>query len=569
MRSGRRVVSYNGEIYNFRELQRDLEGAGVAFSTQSDTEALLRAWDRWGADALERLTGMFAFALWDEERLQLTLARDRFGIKPLYVARTDGLLVFASEIRAILASDLIDRHLNLEALPAYLAFQTTPTPRTLVEGVEMLPPATMTTVDAQGRTTSRQYWDLLANSERQEDATAKGASARVWELLEQSITSHLVSDVPIGVFLSGGIDSSALVSGLDACGVRAQTFSVAFAETAYDESPYSREVAEAFGSEHTELRVSEENLLETLPEFLAAVDHPSGDGANTFVISKLVRERGVKVAWSGLGGDELFCGYPSFARLTRTLPMFRGWTRLPASVRRVATDCVQRGAPSSVLVEKVVEAARGEGTLADLWPVTRQLFGRDDRARLLADPGRGEVAVSIYATLLREAAERFPGASLGALISYAETRAYMHDVLLRDTDQTSMAHGLEVRVPLLDHRLAEYLVGLPDGVRMGGRTPKALLVESLPAPLPKRAVDRPKRGFTFPFESWMRAGLRSLVEHHLGSRGLEGRQVFRPGAVMRLWQDFLSGRSSVTWSRIWILVALDAWMDRNGMEVRP
>jgi len=570
MRREPTVVTYNGEIYNFREVRDRLTDAGCSFSTESDTEVLLRAWETWGAASLERLTGMFAFGIWDEGRARLTLVRDRFGIKPLYVARSEGWLAFASEVRGLLSSGLVRPRVNRSALPDYLGFQTAATPETLVEGVELLPPATVTAVEADGRSTTRRYWDLLAAAVRGPGGGPASARLRVRQLVEGAATSHLVSDVPVGVFLSGGIDSSALLSVLRTLGTKPRTFSVAFDDCEFDESPFSREVAETFGSDHTELRVSERDLLDAMPECLASVDHPSGDGVNTFVISRLVRGQGIKVAWSGLGGDELFCGYPSFRRLASALPVFRQISRVPASVRRLTADYVRRGVLASVAVEKMAEAFGKDASVASLWPVTRQLFGLEERRRLLGEeafgPHRGGAA---YSALLAEAAERFPDASVSALISYAETRIYMHDVLLRDTDQMSMAHGLEVRVPLLDHHLAEYLVGLPDEVRLDGAVPKALLVDSLSAPLPRRIVERPKRGFTFPFDAWMRSSLRPLVERHLGDDGLEGRGVFQPGEVTRLWQAFLAGRPTVTWSRIWILVALDAWLGRLSLETRP
>jgi asparagine synthase (glutamine-hydrolysing) len=567
MRRNGLVVAYNGEIYNFREARARLADCGCTFSSESDTEVLLRAWETWDADGLSALRGMFAFGLWDERARSLTLARDRFGIKPLYVARQGGLIAFASEVRGLLESGLVSRRLNTSSLPHYLGFQTAAAPHTLVEGVEMLPPGSVTTIDERGRSESREYWSLLRSATGLSTDDHAGARARVRDLLGESTRDHLVSDVPIGVFLSGGVDSSALLSTLRTSGVTPRAFSVTFPERAYDESEYARLAARTFGADHTELRLTEEELLDSLPDFLRSVDHPSGDGANSFVISRLVRAQGIKVAWSGLGGDELFGGYPSFRRLSRAVPLLSQWARLPEPVRTAAAGLVRGGAPASVGADKIASALGSDGSVADLWPVTRQVFGAAERARLLReDSGHGDDATA-YARLLSEAAEAFPQAPIGALISFAETRAYMHDVLLRDTDQMSMAHGLEVRVPLLDHRLAEYLMSLPDDVRLPAGRPKGLLIDSLERPLPGALVDRPKRGFTLPFETWMRRSLRGMVDRHLGQDGLEGRGVFRPGAVARVWRDFLDGRATVTWSRVWILVALDAWMDRLGIEV--
>ncbi|HUF47140.1 MAG TPA: asparagine synthase (glutamine-hydrolyzing) [Vicinamibacterales bacterium] len=557
------VVAYNGEIYNFREVRLDLESRGRVFSTDSDTEVLLHAWDTWGPDCLSRLTGMFAFAIWDTARHRLTLVRDRFGIKPLYVARTAGAIGFASEVRALLASGLIPGRIDASGVAHYLAFQTAPTPATLVDGVEMIPPGTWMTIDADGQTASERYWDLLEATRDQSSDTRATAQARVRELLEQSVRDHLVSDVPVGIFLSGGLDSTALLSVLSSSGVQAQTFTVGFTDRARDESAQAGLAAARFGAAHTAWTLTGDEIVDSVPAVLAAVDHPSGDGVNTFIVSRLVRAAGIKVAWSGLGGDELFGGYPSFARLRRTLPVLSQWGRMPGSVRSATAALVRRGAPASVVADKLVEAVEGEGSLASTWPVTRQLFGARDRQRLLARPASADA----YAVLLADAAARHPGASVGALVSYAETRAYMHDVLLRDADQMSMAHGLEVRVPFVDHRLAGYLMSLPDAVRLDGPRPKSLLVESLAAPLPAALVDRPKRGFVLPFDAWMRTTLRPLVERRLGPEGLGGRGLFDAAAIDRLWQGFLTGRSSVTWARIWMLVALDAWIEHAGIDL--
>ena len=568
MQGARSVIVYNGETYNFRELRAELAARGVRFRTESDTEVLLRSWEEWGAGCVERLEGMSAFGLWDDARRRLSLVRDRFGIKPLYYYSAEGAFLFASEVGALLASGLVKPRLNHEGLWHYLGYQTTPTPECLVDGVRMLEPGTMLEVDASGGITTREYWHPLTETEAGADDSPAVARQRIGDLLQQAAQAHLVSDVPVGVFLSGGIDSSALLSTLHSIGIRARTFSVAFADSRYDESGYARLVAEAFDAEHTELQLSESRLQALLPEALAAVDHPTGDGVNTFVVSRLVREQGVKVAWSGLGGDELFGGYPSFRRLTRALGSFERWGRLPAPLRKATAHAIRHGTPASVTTEKLATAVAGGGTLADLWPVTRQLYGVDERRRLLTRvPEAAARAGPAYSRLLGAAQERFPAASPWALIAYAETRAYMHDVLLRDTDQMSMAHGLEVRVPLLDHRLASYVLGLSDRARGQSPTPKALLVESLAEPLPKAVVERPKRGFTLPFDPWMRTGLKPFVERSLGSQGLGGCGAFQAPELQRLWQAFLAGRGGVTWSRIWTLVALNAWMERHGIEV--
>lgn len=560
-------TSFNGEIYNYRALRRELEDRGRTFTSDSDTEVILHAYEVWGVGAWERLRGMFAFALWDGRRQELMLVRDRLGIKPLYLTRRDGYVLFASEVRALLATGLVPRRLDATGLWQYLSYQTVPAPRTLVEGVRLIEPGCCLTIDGSGLTRETRYWNLLTSASRAAaDATPATAASEVRRLLDESIHLHLVSDVPIGVFLSGGIDSSAIVALMRAAGVTPRTFSVGFSEPTYDESQYARRVADRFGADHTHVGLTEGELLDEVPAALAAMDHPSGDGVNSYVVSRAVRQAGLTVALSGLGGDEIFGGYPSFRRLGRAGRSLERWGRAPQVVRGAAAGLV-RAASSSVASMKVAAVLESDGSIAATWPITRQLFSASQRRRLLeprwltglhdADPYVDRLA-AVYAEA--------PGAGRWAQVSYAEATTYMHDVLLRDTDQMSMAHGLEVRVPLLDHRLAEYVIGLPDACKQFDGGPKPLLVRALGGTLPDDIVHRPKRGFTLPFDPWMRAGLKEFCAARLGAGGLEARGLFRTDALRTLWTDFLSGSRKTTWSRVWTLVALEAWLDRHGMR---
>jgi asparagine synthase (glutamine-hydrolysing) len=560
-------LTFNGEIFNYQALRAQLADQGESFTSHSDTEVLLRMHQRAGRDALHRLEGMFAFGIWDGARRELLLARDRLGIKPLYYAKVPGALLFASEVRALLASGLVPRRLDREAMWHYLGYQTAPTPRTLIEHVRMLRPGHTLEVDASGRPIERLYWDALDAATRRAQTNQVGdATALVRERLTAAVRSHLVSDVPVGVFLSGGLDSAALVALLRAQGATPKTYTVAFPDREYDESQEARAVAARFETDHTELALTDAGLLDLLPRALDAIDHPSGDGINSYVVSRLVRDHGVKVALSGLGGDEIFGGYPSFARLPKLLPAARGLRRSPAAVRRAAASVVRAVGGRSVGVAKASAVLEGDGTLASLWPVTRQLFSDADRESLL-DPQwvPAPDARRPYDEILSDAFGDDEHAQAWRQVSYAELRLYTHDVLLRDTDQMSMAHALEVRVPLLDYHLVEAVMALPDSVKQGSR-PKSLLLASLPAPLPEAITSRAKRGFTLPFDPWMRGALKPLCEAHLGPDGLDGRGLFKPGRVSGLWQDFLAHRTSVTWSRLWALVALDAWMTRNQIE---
>jgi asparagine synthase (glutamine-hydrolysing) len=561
-------ITFNGEIYNFREVRERLDPDPQSWRSESDTEVILRAYERWGRDCVKHLRGMFAFALWDEARAELFIARDRLGIKPLYYFKEAGLFLFSSEVRALLASNLVPRKLDAVALWEYLGYQSIPAPRTLIENVKALKPGCWMTVDAAGRVCEGSYWDLLGNaSQEAQAASASESRRRVRELLEEAIGLHLVSDVPVGAFLSGGIDSSAIVALVREAGHTPRTFNVCFDESAYDENLFARQIATRFKTEHTEVHLTDDALLDELPRALERMDQPTGDGVNTYVVSQAVRSTGIKVALSGLGGDEFFAGYPSFKRLPRAMKYLRHWSSAPTRLRELTASAVKTLGGSSIQANKTAAMLGGDGRLSSVFPVTRQVLSLEQRHSLLSDSWKLLVAEmpDSYVDLLEEKYSQTAATEMLSLISYAEGRTYMHDVLLRDTDQMSMAHALEVRVPLLDHKLVEYLMGLPDERKISNGTPKRLLVESLKGLLPDEIVNRPKRGFTLPFDPWMRGGLRAFCEERLSPERIGSRGFFRPERVRQLWQSFLAGQSNVSWSRLWILVVLEDWLERNGV----
>ncbi len=562
-------LTFNGEIYNFQALRQELETHhGRTFSSSSDTEVILQGYEQWGERVIDRLDGMFGLAIWDGTRRELLIARDRLGIKPVYLAQRDGQLLFASEIRSLLASGLVSARLDAIALEQFLAYQSVPPPRTLVEGIEMLPPGHLMTVGQSRRPVIKKYWDLLASASRSaRRATVQMSRDRVGELLVDAARSHLVSDVPVGVFLSGGIDSSAMVALMRQVGIVPHSFGIAFPGTSYDESEYARMVAKAYGANHTEIPLTEGELCAQLPDAMASVDHPSGDGINTYVVSRAVRKAGVKVALSGLGGDEFFGGYPSFRRLGKFASYAGAWRRSPKPMRAVAARAVRTFGGDSVASSKAAALLESDGSLPQTFPLMRQMFSVNERRALLGERAMAAAAREgdPYVSLLERAVQSNSDLELMSLVSYAEARTYMHDVLLRDTDQMSMRHGLEVRVPLLDHHLVEYVMGLPDADKEGGDTPKRLLLESLGTPLPDQCVHRPKRGFVLPFDLWMRGELRQFCEHHLGPHGLSFRAPFEAARVTSMWKSFLANDGRTTWSRPWTLVALNAWLEQSGV----
>jgi asparagine synthase (glutamine-hydrolysing) len=561
-------ISFNGEVVNYRLLAPEL-GRADPWRSQTDTEVVLRAYAKWGRQCVDRLRGMFAFAIWDAQRRMLFLARDRLGVKPLYYYTSGGVFVFASEIRALLATGLVPRRLDPVAVWGYLGYQAVPAPRSLIEGVQVLPAGSWLTVDSEGAMFGGRYWHLLERASAEAAGASWGQSRRrVGELLREAVALQLVSDVPVGAFLSGGLDSTAVVALMREAGGTPRTFSVGFSERAFDEAPYARMVASRFRTDHTEISLKEADLLDQLPDAVAAMDQPTGDGVNAYVVSRAVRSAGVTVALSGLGGDEFFAGYPSFRRISRLAGPLRLWSRVPAAVRGRVARTVEALGGSSVAARKVAGLLESDGTVATMFPLMRQVLSEAQRQTLLAG-GQGPSAPSARDPYVAELQQAYAGSfAVGLLsqVSYAEGWTYLQDVLLRDTDQMSMVHGLEVRVPLLDHELVEYVMGVPDVHKRPHGVPKRLLVESIKGLVPDEIVRRPKQGFVLPFEPWMRGALRAFCAERLELGRVAARGLFRPEAVQALWNAFLEGRGGVSWSRLWVLVVLEEWLERHGVS---
>lgn len=562
-RDGRFVIAFNGEIYNYRALRAELIAllGEEAFRTNSDTEVLLNAFAQWGAGCLHRLEGMFAFALWDTRNEELFLARDRMGIKPLYVCRTDEHVVFASEIRALLASQLMPRDLDPDGLVDYLRYQTVHAPRTMVKGVSMLRAGHYLRITDQEVKEERWYEPIEASRKYPENAPLEVVHREVKERLTKAVEKRLVADVPFGAFLSGGIDSSAIV------GLMAQsstepihTFSVVFEEEEFSEERYARIIAKKFNTKHTVIRLQPADMLRELPAALAAMDHPSGDGPNTYVVSKVTKAAGVSMALSGLGGDELFAGYPVFKR-TMALWNKRWVTQFPLGLRKLIGQAAIAAKPS-VTTRKMAELLKlGSFSVDDTYPVSRLV--RTDR-ELIAMLQRQTLPANAVAVEMEHQIRGLKGYSLPFLsqVAVGELGTYLQDVLLRDTDQMSMAHALEVRVPFLDHDLVEYVLAVGDDLKYPHQ-PKKLLVDSLGDLLPREIIDRPKMGFTLPWELWMREELRSFCADRLQALGK--RKAFRAGAIDQLWARFLAKDPGVNWARLWSLVVLEDWLQRNGV----
>jgi asparagine synthase (glutamine-hydrolysing) len=563
-------IVYNGEIYNFRELKARLQAEGERFVSQSDTEVLLKAYGRWGEKCLGELRGMFAFAIWDAMRSRLLLGRDPMGIKPLYYCSTGQTFLFASELRTLLGTGLVPRRLDPAGLINYLNFGSVYDPMTMIAGVSALE-AGHYAIWENGRVTDSIYWDpapqgrgATASSYLASNATARKALEEdAYATLDQTVRMHTVSDVPVGLFLSGGIDSSSLAGILSRAGIRLNTFSIVFREAEYNESEYSRAVARAFSSEHQAIMVSQRDVLDAIPYALRAMDQPTIDGLNTFLIARQTRAAGIKVALSGLGGDELFAGYSTFRDVPRMERFERFWGRFPSILRQPLVRMFSSLSPDTDQNRKLATLGGGRHRVLHPYFLARALFTPEQRDSLLAS--NDEAALARAQAPLEENLRRSGPLDPLNRVSYLELRCYMLNTLLRDSDVMSMAHGLELRVPLVDHQLADKLLALPGVWKLDGDTPKPLLVGALKGKLPNEIVHRKKQGFTLPFERWLRENLRTEMEAALPKIGRGPlASLLNYDSVAQVWDDFLSQRTS--WSRIWSLYVLEEWCELNSVS---
>lgn len=548
---GRYTIVFNGEVYNFAELRAELEALGCQFVSQSDTEVVVAAYAQWGEQSVQRLRGMFAYAIYDRDARDsrdtvLFLARDRFGIKPLYLSIRDLRLAFASELKALLASGLVPRRLDREAFWSYLSLGSVPQPRTALAGVEMLPAAHLMKVRRDRSVESKRYWDLADGADAWRDEVkgldARSAPLRLRELLEEATRLHMIADVPVGAFLSGGVDSSAVVGLMAAAsGRRIRTFSVGFAQDdgIADERAWARLAADRFDCEHTEVVVSGQEVADQFDHVVQAIDQPSLDGTNTFLVSKAA-SRDLKVALSGLGGDELFAGYPHFRRLRRA-------ARFGAAAR------FARHVPGRLLRDRDLIAAA---------PAQRYATLRN----LAADQAKSDIVnpnlamthtpqAHLYTPLLRNSCPSV------AQTTYVEANRYLADTLLRDADAMSMANSLEVRPVLLDHRLAEFAFALPDALKLGTIN-KPVLVNAVRDLLPPELLTRRKTGFELPLQAWLAGPLRERAMAAFSSRA--ARTLFSRPFLDTTVADLRSRQKPSL--RIWAYFMLVEWVCAHGVE---
>jgi len=544
--SGRYTIVFNGEIYNFPELRKLLDAGSHIFQSSTDTEAVLLAFRRWSVESFGKLRGMFAMAILDRTEQLLYLVRDPLGIKPLYYYAGENYFLFASEVRALLATGKIPRKIHTPAVSHFLHYGWVGETETLIEGVKLLQPGHMLVVDfsRERLSTSISSFDQQPSFEPIRAEPDRNESiAHLRHLLDQSVKSHLLSDVPVGLFLSGGLDSTALLHLMSRAGERPRTFTVVFPESDFSEGEFARRVARQYDADHHEIELTESGLLSEMPAALSAMDQPTMDGVNSFVVSKAVSESGIKVALSGLGGDELFAGYPSFKRAR----LARKAAAVPAGIRRTLASG-GRMIFGDERLRKHWDLLSSDCTPTSVYEISRRLFSQEQAGRLLPSSPRHE-------SLKRSTAS---GDEVND-ISQLEALGYMTNLLLRDTDFMSMANSLEVRVPFVDKMLTRYVDRMSGDWKLQDH-PKAMLREAMRGELPDYVWNRRKMGFVLPFERWMRLKFRTEIEETFNNEQLIQSVGIAPDALHSVWDGFLNG--NIRWSHPWSLFVLLRWCDR-------
>lgn len=543
---GSLVVSFNGEIYNFLDLREELSQAGHRFTTQTDTEVILAAYREWGIECLNRFNGMFAFGLWDARRRRLVLARDRIGVKPLYFTINSGRVIFGSTLKAITAFADVSREISKEAMDLYFQMAYIPAPHSIYRDVLKLEPGTWLECSADGHTRTQRYWPLPPRGGRSA-STIEGAADRLEELLDSSVRYRLISDVPVGAFLSGGIDSSTIVALMCRNSHTVRTFTIGFGEAEFDESTHARQVAEYLGTRHEQLILRPEDLLAIADQVPHHYDEPFADvsAIPTLALAELARTE-VTVSLSGDGGDELFGGYPYYNLLARLDP----WRRravFAAPLLRAASTLRLPHRPAMGLT------ALGQPRTSDLYAYMRGPLKTRPYSRIVsATPAS---AGTWFDTRL---SEEVPPARLVEQYMDLDIRSYLVDDILVKVDRATMAHGLEARNPLLDYRVVEFSRSLPGSMHTDRVGSKQVLRRVLDRLVPAELFSRPKQGFSVPIREWFRGPLKPALHESMQGGWLTSGGYFKPGAVSTLVDEHVNGRRNHEFF-LWAVYVFEQW----------
>ena len=577
--SGRYVIVFNGEVYNFSELRRDLKAMRHSFRGLSDTEVMLAAMEQWGVEeAVPRFNGMFAFAVWDRGERRLHLVRDRLGEKPLYYGRMGRSFLFGSELKALVVHPECESEINRDALAMYLRYSCIPAPYSIYRGIYKLPPASRLTVKlSDGYMTPRveTYWSAEeVNRRGSEDpfaGSADEATVHLDELLRDAVKMRMVADVPLGAFLSGGVDSSTVVALMQAQSTRpVRTFSIGFREEPYNEARHAAAVARHLGTDHTECYVSPDDILPVISRLPTIYDEPFSDSSQipTYLVSALAR-RHVTVSLSGDGGDELFGGYKRYLAWGKVWDR-AGW--LPRPIRRAASWSMQRLSPQqwNHVASRLGSSAPNRNSAGDkIHRLARMLSAQDSFLRYQAIVSVWECPAMILrgasepTTLLRDRCHESAFSDFRRHMMFLDEVNYLPDDILAKVDRASMAVGLEARIPFLDHRVVEFAARMPLSMNVHADVGKWILRRVLYQYVPRQLIERPKKGFALPIADWLRGPLRDWCEELLHERRLTTEQLFCPGLIRKLWQEHLSGQRDLS-PHIWGVLMFQAWLDKWG-----
>ena len=578
------VITYNGELYNYRSLRASLINKGYKFSSAGDTEVILKSYVEWGRDCVNHFEGMFAFAIYDPDTQKIFIARDPHGIKPLYYARIGetpaiASFIFASELKSLLATGLIPRDLNPDALSSYLWNGFVVEPLTMVQNVHLLEAGHTLTVDQDGVLEDICYWET--------NSTRKGGNFNGSELdqgiigqaefeqkLEEIVQNHLISDVPVGVFLSGGVDSS-VVATLAARGSEQpiNTFCITFSESEFSESKYAKRVAQAIGSIHHEFLLTGEYFVEHLDEALASLDQPTFDGINTYYVSRAVAGQNIKVALAGTGGDELFGGYRSFSEI----PLIISWAKLlefiPVKLRKgLASGMLKimqgrQSLPIQTRWGKLADLLGSDMSSISAYQVSYSLF-TEKFLSCLSPAYYARLKQGLSKEMRNRLVQSASGSAVLRDVSCMEGKLFLGQRLLRDSDACSMSVSLELRVPLVGKEMSGLVATLPDNIRFSSHGKKQPLRDAVSRDLPVDIFNRPKRGFELPMDTWLKTSLASRGKELFFDRALLEETGLDAVAVRKLWLAYQAGEKGLYWSRIWSLYVLLWWCKTNGVKLR-
>lgn len=577
--SGRFVLSFNGEIYNFADLRTQLEQLGSHFRGHSDTEVMLAAFEQWGIKAsVERFLGMFAFAVWDRSERELTLARDRMGEKPLYYGTVDGVFLFGSELHALRAHPAFRAEIDRGALALYLRHNCIPAPHSIYKGIQKLPPGTLLTVSADESRLSK-YWDAKSVAERCAgdafDGSEQEATASLETLLRDAVNRQMVSDVPLGVFLSGGIDSSTVAALMQAESSRPiKTFTIGFSEPGYNEAEHAKLVASHLGTEHTELYLSGEQAMSVVPKLSSLYDEPFSDSSQipTYLVASLARDK-VTVALSGDGGDELFGGYRRYIAYQQL------WKNLQHLPGRRTLARLLTAKPSRVALSRM-----GRTFFAGHSDLHRTGDDIGKFARILKAPNTTEMYLELIShwrepedvvlqaeepdTLVGNSSLWPTGLDFTRTMMYLDAVSYLPDDILVKIDRAAMGVSLETRIPMLDHRVVEFAWSLPLSMKIKAGRGKWLLRQIAYRYVPQKLLERPKMGFAIPISQWLRGPLREWAESLLGKSRLRSEGFFVAGAIREKWEQFLSGHDDHQF-QLWDVLMFQAWHEEQANRPLP